>query len=443
MDTCTLTPGNVLMQTFIIDTSVLAYDPSALKHFKNALIVIPIGVVVELDNLKSKPGDVGRNARLAGRKLDELSQKGQISKGIKVGKSTIKVDCVEKNSVGDSDYMDNRILATAIRYSKSTKTDSVTIVSRDVNLRIRARAAGLFAEDYKKTSKSDGGLYKGYRDIVSDELGLLLQDEGFLDLFKYDEIKGMNPNECLSIAGSDGKGLALGRRVGDRIQLVRTAEAWGIRSRSREQAFALDMLMDPKLPLVVIGGTSGGGKTLLSVAAQLSQVVEEKRYGKAMIIRPLEFIGRELGALPGSKMEKIIEHYGPILDSFETLLGGGSSKKGDRWKAQLDLWMEKEVIVFEPVTYLRGRSLKNTLALVDESQNLSADLLKTVLTRMDLGSKIIITGDIDQIDVNNLDSENNMLVEAIEKFKTSNLAGSIVFNKTERSALAAEAIKLL
>lgn len=433
-------------KTYILDTSVLAHDPNCLKSFKSSLIVIPVNVLNELDKLKTQPSEAGKNCRLAIRMLDTLSNKGAIHKGIKIeNKSTVKIDTTsEDESFGNSDYTDNLILACAKRYSKSAKNQPVSLVSRDINLRIRARAAGLLAEDYEKNSKKDTGeLFKGYREIVSSELGSLLQERGTLDCDIYDEVKDMYPNEGVSFTGEDGKGLALGRRVGNKIQLLKGQEPWGIRSRSKEQAFAIDLLMDPKIPLVTIAGASGGGKTLLCMSSVLEQVIEQKKYQKSLIYRPIQVVGNEIGLLPGTAFEKIYPYYMPIIDSLEYLLSGNSSKKGDKWKTMLDMWMEKEVITFEPMAYIRGRSIANSIMVIDEAQNLPRDLAKTILSRANHGTKIIITGDIDQIDAARLDHDNNMLSLIVDKFKTSPLAGSVVFNKSERSPLAAEAIKIL
>lgn len=435
------------MKTYILDTSVLVHDPNSFKSFIGSNVVIPINVLDELDKLKTYPDEAGKNARVCIRSLDELCSRGSIHKGIKIeNKIVLKIDTsVTPDLFGPASYVDNKILSCAFAITEKNNKKKIPcatiLVSNDINLRVRARALGMLAQDYgKNKTASVNELYTGFRQIVSSELGSALAAKGFLDCGIYDEIHDLAPNECVHFESEDGAGLSLGRRVGDRVQVIRNRKPWGLDLRNKEQAFAVDMLCDPKLPLVTLIGKAGTGKSLIAVASALEMVLEQKKFSKMIVYRPIQTVGKDLGFLPGTLEEKLGPWMQAINDAFELLF---SSSKGDKWRTMLDMYMEKEIIQLEAIAYIRGRSIPNALIIVDEAQNLSKDEVKTILTRVGTGTKIVLTGDIEQIDSSSLDATNNGLSYVVEKFKSTDLSGHITFTKGERSALASKASEIL
>ena len=316
----------------------------------------------------------------------------------------------------------------------SKKTKNVVLVSRDINLRIRARAYGISSENYECDNVNSKDIYQGYSTIYNEELGKKLLEKGSIDNV-YDETKTLNPNEFAYFCDNEGDGIAIGRCVKNKIIKMKSYKPWGLGTMSVEQAMAIDLLMDMNVQLVSLAGSAGSGKTLCTIASALELVIEQKRFAKCCIFRPMCVLGQEIGYLPGTLKEKTDPAFGPIIDSIEFLL--------DKKKTMLNMWREKEIINFETIAYLRGRSLHDTLIICDESQNISPHEMKAILTRSGKGSKVILTGDYTQNDVKGLDATNNAITYVIEKFRESHLAGSIILNKCVRSELADEAVRLL
>ncbi len=430
-----------MRKIYIIDTSVLIYDPNSYQNFYNNNVIIPIFALDEADKLKTLPNTTGRNARVFIKNLDKLCVDGEINQGIEINDGIIlKIDTSITNTeaYGPQSYVDNKILACAKKYHDLGQ-HPVILVSKDINLRIRAKAFGLQAEDYEKDKAESLDLYQGFQEIFNEELGSLLKDKGYLDYKLYDELN-LLPNECVHFINEDRHGLAIGRRVHDKIKLIPDRAPWGLELRNKEQAFAADLLLDPKIPLVTLVGKAGGGKSLLAMASGLEAVLSKKTFSKLIVYRPIQPVGNDLGYLPGSLQEKLDPWMEPINDALEFLTG--KSKKNGTWRDKLSpQYVEK--IEMQALTYIRGRSIPNSFMLIDEAQNLSKEEVKTILTRASSGTKIILTGDVEQIDNSALDANNNGLSYVIEKFKNSELAGHITFNKGERSALASEAALIL
>jgi PhoH-like ATPase len=434
-----------MQKIYVIDTSVLAHDPLAYKSFSNSTVLIPITVIDELDKLKKQPNEVGKNARVATRALEELSEAGEIHKGISIENNILlKIDTsTSAKKFGDDPlYGDNRILACAFEAKKGKTSKSVILVSRDLNLRIRARAFGLLAEGYEKDKlASADDVYMGFRVIESSELGDMLVLKSFIDVEGNKELEEMFPNECVNFITENQDGLVLGRKVGDKIKIINNKTIWGLSPKNKEQAFAIDMLLDPNLPLVTLSGIAGTGKTLCTVAAGMEMVLSKKMYDKMAIYRPMEPVGRDVGFLPGELAEKLSPWFGPIVDSLE-LLSASKSKKGTNWQDKLSPQFA-EKIQFNAMTFIRGRSIPYTYIVLDEAQNTTAEEMRTIISRASSGSKFICIGDITQVDHKDLDAENNGLSYLIEKFKTSHLAGHISFTHGVRSDLAQAAADLL
>lgn len=436
-----------MKSTYIIDTSVLAYDPNCLTKFpKGSEVVLPINVLDELDKLKTFPNETGKKARVCVRKLDEISQKGSTSKGIRIENNILlKIDTTAvPEKFGTSSYVDNQILACAHliqqKNNKKKIPTATVLVSRDINLLVRARAIGLEAQNYDKDSTPVNEFFSGLRNLVSDEIGGALLAKGFVDCCMYDELAGMEANEGVHIESSNGSGMGIGRKVGDKLMLVKSRKPWGLDLKNKEQAYAAELLADTKLPLVTLIGQAGTGKTVITIAAALEAVIDKRQFDRMIVYRPVHTVGKDLGYLPGSLEEKLYPHMQAIYDAFEFLL---SSQKGDKWKSMFELYLDKGLIHLDTMAYCRGRSIPNTLMIIDEAQNLSKDEMKTILTRASKGTKIVLTGDVEQIDNTALDATNNGLSYVVEKFKSSSLAGHVTLTKGERSELAAEAAKLL
>lgn len=435
-----------MRKIFVLDTSVLIHDPNSFKSFSGNDVVIPINVLDELDKLKNFPNEAGKNARVCIRALDSLCLQGDIHKGIKIDNNILlKIDTsVTPDRFGPASYVDNKILSCAFSIKEKNKKKktpiSTVLVSKDINLRIRARVFDIQAEDYAKDKIPVSDMYEGFRTIISTELGNKLLKRDFLEIENYDELKELLPNECVHFESSDGNGLSIARRVGDKLIAIKNKKPWGLDLRNKEQAFAVDMLCDPKIPLVTLIGKAGTGKSIAALAAALEMVGEKKEYNKLIIYRPIQPVGKDIGYLPGSLEEKLAPWMQAIYDNLEVLF---TNKNGQNWTKSLDYMMDRDMIEMEAITYIRGRSIPNAFILIDEAQNLSKEEVKTILTRAGTNTKIVLTGDIEQIDNSYLDATNNGLSYVVEKFKTEDIAGHVTFTKGERSILASKASEIL
>ena len=297
---------------------------------------------------------------------------------------------------------------------------------------------------YEKYSNATYELYRGCQEVVHKTLGEKLNNNGYLDNIEFEKKTKLilNENEFILLNNINGDGISIGRRADDKIKLVKPANPWGLAMRNKEQMFLTDLIMDTSVPLVSVIGRSGSGKTLVSLGCCLELVLNKRLYKNLIICRPIQTVGSELGYLPGNLQEKLAPYYSAIDDSF-SLLFSNKSNKNDAWKEQLYQYVDSGIIKQEPLTYMRGRSIPNALILIDESQNLNKEEIKTILTRAGENSKIILNGDIEQIDSKNLDAMNNGLAHIIDKFKISSLAGHITLLKGEKSPLATLASNIL
>jgi PhoH-like ATPase len=253
----------------------------------------------------------------------------------------------------------------------------------------------------------------------------------------------MHPHECVLFEDEFGNGIAMGRKIGaEKIKLIKKAFPWGISAKNKEQAFAIDLIMDKSVDLVTLIGKAGTGKSLIALAAAVDLVLGQKKFEKLIIYRPVQAVGNDIGFLPGTMEEKLAPWFQAIMDNFEFLFNAKGSQHGD-WRKNLEMFQRKGQLEMEAITYIRGRSIPNSVILVDECQNLSKEDVKTILTRAGEGTKIILTGDIEQIDNAGLDATSNGLTYIIEKFKDSDLAGHITFVQGERSRLASKAAEIL
>ena len=435
-----------MRKTYVLDTSTLIYDPSAYKHFPNSDVIIPIVVLNELDKLKKQSAEVGKNARVAIRLLDEISDLGDISMGILLDDDImLRIDATHRDmseanyaGFGDPTYADTHILACAYAY-KVAGVD-VSLVSNDINLRVKAKSRSIDSEKHDGEKYSLSELYPGFQVVNHEDAGMALQQDGKIDPRVFG-VK-LNPNECVLFQADNGDNISMGRKVAtDCVKLVRRAFPWGIGSRNKEQQFAMDLILDRNIDLVTLIGRAGTGKSLIVLATALDLVLAKKEYDKFIIYRPIQPVGNDIGYLPGTMEEKLAPWFSAIMDNMEMLFtpknGGGD------WRRELEMYQKKGKIEMEAITYIRGRSIPNAIILVDECQNLSKEDVKTILTRAGEGTKIILTGDIEQIDNSLLDATSNGLTHVIEKFKDSELAGHITFTQGERSKLASKAAEIL
>ena len=434
-----------MRKNYLFDTSSLIYDPCAYKQFPGSDCILPIVILNELDKLKKGSSEASRNARVAIRLLDEISEKGDISTGIlldndimlKIDVNYINLDESIYDTFGDPTYGDTQILACA--YAHWLLNHDTIMVSNDINLRVKAKARGIDAQAHEGNRTSLNDLYSGVQIVNDEEAGLDLQQQGTIDPRIYG--LDLNPNECILFQSENGDGIAMGKLSRqNKIKLVKKQYPWGLSARNIEQSFLIDLIMDKDIDLITVLGQAGTGKTLVALASALELVIDKKEYDKVIIYRPISVVGKDIGFLPGTVQEKLEPHFAAIMDNFEVLFG---NKNSNDWKRELEMFQKKGRIEMEAITYIRGRSIPNAIMIVDEAQNLSTAEIKTILTRAGENTKIILTGDVEQIDVDDLDATNNGLTSVIEKFQTSELAGHITLTQCVRSRLAALSAKIL
>jgi PhoH-like ATPase len=436
-------------KVFVLDTNVLLHDPMSICHFQEHDIVIPIVVIEEIDTFKKDQTEIGRNARAVSRQMDKLRQNGSLSQGVALeGGGVLKVDVVPHPldlglAVMDKHKADNQILACALGQLKVRK-EKVVLVSKDTNLRIKADALGIQAEDYTTDRVAVDELYTGTAVWEVEPVKLdMLFDGGLLP----DGDQTLNPNQFVTLVDrTNDTHTALGRfyAADGRIHPLKRVEMppWGVKPRTREQQFALELLLDDTVQVVTLLGKAGTGKTLLAIAAGLQQVVDEERFNKLLVSRPVMPMGRDLGFLPGDISEKLRPYMQPIYDNLDFIVAANMEqrRRSSMTPAQLE---EGGYMSVEPLTYIRGRSIPNQYIIVDEAQNLTPHEVKTILTRAGDGTKIVLTGDPFQIDNPYVDASTNGLSYLAEHFKPLELAGHVTLVKGERSKMAELASNLL
>lgn len=427
---------------FILDTNVLLVDPHAIYAFLDNDLIIPIPVIEEIDAMKSRNDSVGFNARLTSRLLDNLRQQGRLDEGVLLETGGILKIEIDKNGYYipeglAEDRMDNRILKVAFieKDNNQSKYSKITLVSRDINMRIKANAFGLEAEDYIKDKIEYKDFYTGIVELeVSAELINRFYQEGYLQLADH----SFYPNECVHLFSGPQSALGLYRADTQRIEdlTFQRTSPWGVKPRNREQRFALELLLNDNIQLVTIVGKAGTGKTLLALATGLSKVVDQEIYRRLLVARPVIPLGRDIGFLPGDINEKLRPWMQPIYDNLELLIHGENPEAKNKSAINVQYLEQKEFIQIEPLTYIRGRSIPAQFLIVDEAQNLTRHEVKTIITRAGSGTKVILTGDPEQIDNPYLDENTNGLTYIANKFKDVPLAGHIRLLKGERSPLA-------
>ena len=436
-----------MKKIYVLDTSVCLTDADCLTSFENNDIVVPLKVLEEIDHNKKRQDGAGINARKTIRMLDSYREKGSLHKGVRIakGKGIIQVKGYDADVLPkeyDPNTPDNQIIATALTERTLHKKRKVIVVSRDINMRVKCDSIGLLSEDY-----IEGQVVKDMSYVYTGTTSHLV-DEQVIDKFysredvmlEKDEIK-LYPNQfVMLVSNSNEKKTALARFVNYSTPLQRIPQKkdgiWGVHAKNKEQAFALDLLMNPDIDIITLVGKAGSGKTLCAIAAALEQTMEgDNIYKRVIVSRPIQPMGKDIGYLPGTMEEKMNPWLAPIEDNLRFLMGND--------KETLQMYMDSGTIEIEALTYIRGRSIANAFIIIDEAQNLTIHELKTIVTRVGEGTKIVLTGDIEQIDNVYTDETSNGLTHAVEKFKDYELAGHIILQKGERSKVATLAAKVL
>jgi len=336
---------------------------------------------------------------------------------------------------------DNQILATALNCEWTNTDISVILVSQDINVRVKADALGLVAEDYTTNQIVERAeeVYTGFAQHLVDDAIIDRFYAGEKLSLEEKDIK-LHPNQyVMLVSNANEKKTALAKFKNYNHPLSKVKDykegIWDVRAKNKEQQFAFDLLMDQDVKIVSLVGRAGCGKTLIALAAGLKQILDDRTYKKLIVSRPVQPMGRDIGFLPGTLEEKMMPWIAPIQDNLEFLMGDD--------KEHMKMLQEQGTIEIEALTFIRGRSISNAFIIIDEAQNLTMHELKTIITRVGEGTKIILTGDIDQIDSAFLDATNNGLTYAVEKFKPFELAGHVSLLKGERSAVASLAAQVL
>ncbi|HOI74919.1 MAG TPA: PhoH family protein [Syntrophales bacterium] len=434
-----------MVKLFVLDTNVLLHNPGSLFSFEDNEVVIPIAVIEEIDNQKRRQDEIGRNARVVSQELDKMRGSGCLSTGIPLprgGRLRIELnhqECCEEFPPGfDPRKTDNRILSVAWSLNRDFP-GRVFLVSKDLNLRVKSDVLGIPAQDFYGDKINYHELYTGWgmADVTSEELDTFFR-EGHL------EMNGRGPGRpnqffVLKDPVSPSRS-ALSRFFRGELRPLVHGESTnqGIKARNKEQRFALELLLNDQVRVATLVGLAGTGKTLLAIAVGLEKVMEQKAYARLLITRPVIPLGNDLGFLPGSKEEKLRPWMQPIYDNLEFIFSNNQEPH-----RIIEHIMDRGLLEMEALAYIRGRSIPRQFIICDEAQNLTPHMIKTLITRVGEGTKIVFTGDPEQIDHPYLDSSSNGLSYLVEHLKDEEIAGHVTLVKGERSQVAEMGARLL
>ncbi|TEW55970.1 PhoH family protein [Psychromonas sp. RZ22] len=444
---------------YILDTNVLLHEPLALYSFQEHNVVIPMTVLEELDRIKDRQKDVSRDARVAIRSLEAIFQDAssqQISQGVEIDHKGVKLGGVISifadhhsafvKEAFSEDEPDNRIINAALYLQESKLPAKVILVTKDINMRLKAKGAGLkYVEDYRTDQLlADVDLLsKGYQHIEGSLWESIQNCETFnrgedtYHQFKTEKITAPYPNQYIVDTDHEFVGKVTDH-FKDGVELLDIGyerlmgqQAWGVTPKNIYQGMAMNALLDPSVDLVILTGPAGCGKTLLAVAAALELVIEQKQYDKIIVTRNTPDIAENIGFLPGTEEEKMMPWLASVTDTLEVL------HKNDNCSASsVNYIMDKANIQFKSVNFMRGRSIQNSFVLLDECQNLTASQLKTIITRCGEGTKIVCSGNLAQIDSNYLTPVTSGLTYIVERFKNFEGSANVYLNGVMRSRLA-------
>ena len=452
---------------FVLDTNVLLHNPNAVFRFDEHEVVIPLTVIEELDRFKKNNDETGRNARQVIRSLDKLRSMGRLFEGVVWNDEggSVRIDRCDRSQpfALDLDHADNRILGVAhLLHSSGAPT---TFISKDINARVKCDALGIPCEDFEHDRVNTDRLFEGHFTLpVPGTMINELYEERQLLLSRLEPIAAealsgelsadnlFHPNQFIVLQDEDDEShTGLARLLADTGHLIPVngprKPVQGIMARNLQQTMALDLLLDDEVKIVTLIGPAGTGKTLLALAAGLQKVIKEERYDKLLTARPIMPLGRDIGFLPGDKDEKMAMWMQPVFDNIAYLLSTRGSHQNDAEsrtaEQRLDRLMATGRVVLEPITYIRGRSIPMQFMVIDEAQNLSPHEVRTIVSRVGEGTKIILCGDIGQIDSPYLDSSSNGLTHVIDRMREHPISGHVSLDKTERSELARLSAELL
>ena len=433
---------------FVLDTNVLLHNADSLTSFSDNHVVLPMTVIEELDKFKRQNDELGRNARSVIRHLDRLRMKGTLKDGVTMdngGTLTITVEYKDMpGTLLDMSVPDNRILAVA--NSLHERGEKVIFVSKDINARLKADALGIDVMDFEKQKCNIDDLYTGWRSIQVP--GAVI--DRFHEAESTQETEGFEfyPNEFVLLQDElnhkhSGLGRALDKTTLTHLQ-AHNEQAWNVRPRSKEQRMALELLLNPDVNLVTLIGQAGTGKTLLALAAGLECVIHRGSHEKLLVSRPVIPMGKDIGYLPGSKDEKLLLWMQPIFDNLTYLMRHDRRPEEENTVQQkVNKLIKDQIVELEALTYIRGRSIPRQYVIIDEAQNLTPHEVKTIISRAGENTKMVFTGDPQQIDNPYLDSSSNGLSYAVERLKGHGIYGHVTLTKSERSPLSAIAADLL
>jgi PhoH-like ATPase len=443
------------VKNYILDTNVLLHDPNSLLSFQDNHVLIPIEVLEEVDRFKRESTELGQNARTFSRTIDGLRVQGHLNHGVTLPNGG-RLRVVFQNNghakngkaapalpnLPNGHTVDSRIVATALAVQRATPKVPTILVTKDINLRIKADALGLSAEDYETDRINISELYTGTFELtVTPEKLVAFRANGELPL---DAGRKYFPNEyCILTENGNARRTALAKIDATGAKLIPIMDGregvWGIKPRNREQHYAFDALLDDRIKLVTLMGKAGTGKTLLALAAALKRTVVDREYRRVVVARPTISMGREIGFLPGTLEEKLGPWMQPIHDALELL---GDLNMGQESRRNGDL-LRNGTVVVEALSYIRGRSIAHQFMIIDEAQNLTPLEVKTIVTRVGHGTKIVFTGDPYQIDNPYVDSSSNGFNYVVSKFREQPIAAHIELQRGERSELAELAANIL
>lgn len=455
---------------YVLDTNVLVYDPKAIFGFDGAYVGIPATVLEELENFKGEATERGRNTREVIKYLDGLRLRGSLGEGVMLDN-----DCkLQVLLYGEAELPkipfiectgDNKILCTALAFRQ--KGHTVSFISKDLNARVKADALGIDAQDYVKETITEEEFYRGWARVSVAAVDLKREFPSELNRLINDNLLVRNEFVVLENKHNPHNYKVFRYLGGERFRPVFPPQLkWSLTSRNPQQLMAFDLLLDPEVQLVCLFGPAGTGKTFLALLAGLHQILIEDLYEKMLISRPVVPLGRDIGYLPGTIEEKLHSWMMPIYDNMHFIVHSANinqhfaqlrEEQGNKKRIKkvrpahkepagimpLDELIKQSKISMEAITYMRGRSIPFQFILIDEAQNLTPHEIKTLVTRVGEGSKIVLAGDPYQIDSPYLDFSSNGLVLTSERFKGQSIFGSVFLETSERSALSKLATELL
>ena len=423
----------------VLDTSVLLYDKESIHSFPGNDVIVPMVVLDELDRKKESPGLLGENARYVNRYLDSLREIGSLQDGVTLNeidqtiRVMIKTGSLDEASQLDPLLADNMIISSALLFQQQNPDHIVKVITKDINLRVKCDALGLEAEDYYRDYISlENTEFSGIEEISMSDLEI---SNLFSNSYVVSDLE-LHENTYCICKGDSPSTSGLGIYNGGMIHRLDEGEKKtfsDITARNKEQQFAMHALRHENIPLVSLTGLAGSGKTFLALMSGLDAMAA-KKYERIIVTRNIEPVGRDIGFLPGDVNEKMGPWMSPLMDNF---------RHHFKDKTYFEMMIEKGQIEIAPLSFIRGRTFNNSFIIVDEAQNASIHELKTIITRIGEGSKIVLMGDTDQIDTAYLDKRSNGLAIVVEKFKSTNLSAHIHLKRGVRSDIATYASKVL